>query len=324
MSEPGCEQRPRACGLTYLARAVGSNARVDAAGERATVRTSLPGVVKRICVALVSAVQKTHTRIPTRDDVGLKHLALDAARKLAAAAVVGKLSLPDFSKEARGILGHGGHGAPAKGSLEELRAAWRLMRAALLAVASPLYGQSEFDDGCSGSAMRVMESWENACVEFRQAGAATPELSRCIQEHDQYLNWTAATATVKEELRAELGKQPALAPGRGRGKGENHHRSRAGGAAGQKEAEETRPSELEQEGVGVGAGDRHGRGKDKRTSAWPDKPRLDAERFKAFKTETREKCPDACTPDRALYQNGMQIQTRDATGVRQRSKRSTA
>lgn len=95
-----------------LARAVGSNARVDAAGERAVSRTSLPGVVKRMCVALVSAVQRTLTRIPVRDDVGLQHLALEAAHKLAAAAVVGRLYLCDFTREARAILGQA---APAKG-----------------------------------------------------------------------------------------------------------------------------------------------------------------------------------------------------------------
>ncbi|KAL3918833.1 MAG: hypothetical protein SGPRY_005859 [Prymnesium sp.] len=42
--------------------------------------------------ALLSA-ERTLTRISARDDVGLQHLALEAARKLAAAAVVGRLCL---------------------------------------------------------------------------------------------------------------------------------------------------------------------------------------------------------------------------------------
>ncbi|KAL3919893.1 MAG: hypothetical protein SGPRY_005464, partial [Prymnesium sp.] len=113
-----------------LARAVGSNARVDAASERALSRTSLPGAVKHMCVALVSAVQRALAQIPTRDDVGLQYLALEAARKLAAAAVTGRLSFRDFTREAKGILGQA---APTKGSLEEIRAAWRLMRGALMA-----------------------------------------------------------------------------------------------------------------------------------------------------------------------------------------------
>ncbi|KAL3916046.1 MAG: hypothetical protein SGPRY_006985, partial [Prymnesium sp.] len=87
-----------------LARAVGSNTRVYAADEGATVRTSLPGVVKRMCVALVSAVQKILTRIPTRDDVGLQHLALDAERKLTAAVVAVASQLYRLSEFHDGLL----------------------------------------------------------------------------------------------------------------------------------------------------------------------------------------------------------------------------
>ena len=99
------------------------------------------------------------------------------------------------------------------------------MRAALVAVAVPLYAMSEFDDGLlrvdsvlgptAASTFvdprnltvwlrRVTKSWEGECVEFRQAGAGVPQLARCVAEHDQYLNWKSTTATVREELRSEM------------------------------------------------------------------------------------------------------------------------
>lgn len=40
-----------------------------------------------------------------------------------------------------------GAAAPPRGLLEELRAAWRLMRAALVALAVPLYAKPDFDQG---------------------------------------------------------------------------------------------------------------------------------------------------------------------------------
>ena len=76
--------------------------------------------------------------------------------------MVGKLGLQDFTKEARGILGQA---APVKGSLEELRAAWRLMRAAVAAVAIPLYMMSEFDEGLVTLAPSLPR-WSRALVEM--------------------------------------------------------------------------------------------------------------------------------------------------------------
>lgn len=63
----------------------------------------LPRVVKRMCVALLSAVQKTLMRIPVGEGAGLQHLALESASTLAA-AVTGRLSVTDFTKEVRGIM----------------------------------------------------------------------------------------------------------------------------------------------------------------------------------------------------------------------------
>lgn len=97
--------------------------------------------------------------------------------------------LVELTKEARGILGIV---APQRGLLVELRAAWRLMRAALVAVAAPVYSLSEFDacllridNGLGPTAAsalidpkhltvrlkQVMKSWECSEVEFCQAGA---------------------------------------------------------------------------------------------------------------------------------------------------------
>lgn len=113
------------------------------------------------------------------------------------------------------------------------------MRAALVAVAVLLYAMSEFDEGLlqvdnvlgptAASTLvdpkhlavwlrRVTESWENTCVEFRQAGADMPKSARCVREHEQYLNWKSATATVKEELRAEF-QAHTTRQGQSRGKG---------------------------------------------------------------------------------------------------------
>lgn len=117
-----------------------------------------------------------------------------------------------------------GLAAPSRGSLEELRAAWRLLRAALVAVAAPLYSLSEFDAGllrvdnvlgptaaCTriDPLKRVAESWESACVDFRRAGAGVTSLACCVPEHDQYLIWKSTTATVREEHRTEFRPQSA-------------------------------------------------------------------------------------------------------------------
>lgn len=268
-----------------------------------------------MCVALVAAVQRALTRIPARDEVGIQHLPLEAARKLAAAAVVGKLSLKEFTKEARGIMGFA---APARGSLEELRATWRLLRAALVSVASPLYSMSEFDGGLlrvddvlgptAASTLvdpqhlnvwlkRVLESWENSCVEFRQAGAGQPSLASCVEEHEQYLNWKSTTATVKEELRAEIRLQlgQARAAGRAARHEETGARGRGRGAGKNREPAGRTGPPAELRAGGPHADEKKKSDKERQESAWPDKPRLDAERFKTFKAEVREKCPDVCT-----------------------------
>ena len=72
-----------------LARAVGSNGRVDAAGERSQSRTSLPYMVKRLGASLTDSVQQSLLDLPASDESGLQYINPPAARKLAASAVTG-------------------------------------------------------------------------------------------------------------------------------------------------------------------------------------------------------------------------------------------
>lgn len=118
-----------------LARAVGSDGRVDATGERSHVRTTLPAPVKRMGAALTDSVQQSLLVLPSSDESGMHYINPPAVRKMTAAAVTGQLRVSEFVKESRLLLGAA---APPKESLDELREAWRLMRTALLAAAIPL------------------------------------------------------------------------------------------------------------------------------------------------------------------------------------------
>ncbi|KAL3902261.1 MAG: hypothetical protein SGPRY_012138 [Prymnesium sp.] len=119
-----------------LARAVGSNGRVDAAGECLADRASLPGPVRCMCSTLVSQVQRALRDLPAGDEAGLRSVSSEVTRKLAAAAVVGRFRVREYIRESRSILEAA---APTANSLEELQEAWAMMRVALQAVRAAIF-----------------------------------------------------------------------------------------------------------------------------------------------------------------------------------------
>ncbi|KAL3918777.1 MAG: hypothetical protein SGPRY_005880 [Prymnesium sp.] len=113
--------------LDDLRRAVGSDGRVNATCERSQFRTSLPAAVKRMEAALTDSVQQHLFELPASDE-------------------------SEFVKETRQLLGAS---APTKDSLDELREAWHLMRAALLMALLPLGILSATDVGLAKLDARV-------------------------------------------------------------------------------------------------------------------------------------------------------------------------
>lgn len=299
-----------------LIRAVGSNGRVDATGERSQFRTTLPATVKRMGAALADSVQQCLMELPASDESGLQYINPPAARKLATAVVTGQIRVAEFVKETRHLMGAA---APAKESLDELREAWRLMRAGLLAAMVPLSIMEATDAGLArvdakigataastnvGAKFleawlrRVADSWETQCVRFRQLGGARPSLLACVQRHDAFLaTRTQAAALMRTVLRGEgrpSGAQRSLdrdAVRGGAGEGAkrqraSHRRVRRGGrgerAAGEDDSEMSAADDGQEEG------------RQKARCAWPDKPRLADDKFKEFRAECRKQCGDAC------------------------------
>ncbi|KAL3914679.1 MAG: hypothetical protein SGPRY_007545 [Prymnesium sp.] len=99
---------------------------------------------QRMGAASTDSVQQHLLELPASDESGMQYISPPAARKLAAAAVTGQIRVAEFVKESRQLLGAS---APANDSLDELREAWRLMRAALLAAMLPLGVLSATDAG---------------------------------------------------------------------------------------------------------------------------------------------------------------------------------
>jgi len=228
-----------------LARAVGSNGRVDAAGERASSQNSMPSVVARMTRALVLEVKEALKRQPNADEAGFQHLYDKPARKLAEAAVCGQFSLQDYAREVAVVKGSR---APKSGSMAELKAAWRYLRVALAATASPLYNMQTTDVGlCSidnrlgstaeslglevagvqGWLRRVLDTWSCTVAEFRQGGLEVPSLAACVQLHETNFQFRALTASVKEEL--GITSADAGRTGKGRNNGEASSSQHRGG-----------------------------------------------------------------------------------------------
>ncbi|KAL3893586.1 MAG: hypothetical protein SGPRY_014127 [Prymnesium sp.] len=101
-----------------LARAVGSNGRVDAAGECIADRVSLPGPVRCTCSTLVPQVQRALRDLPAGDEAGLRSVSSEVTRRLATAAVTGRFRVKEYVKESRSILESA---APVVNSFEELQ-----------------------------------------------------------------------------------------------------------------------------------------------------------------------------------------------------------
>ncbi|KAL3898629.1 MAG: hypothetical protein SGPRY_012804 [Prymnesium sp.] len=121
-----------------LARAVGSNGRVDAAGDHLADRASPPSTVRYMCSTLVSQVQRALRDLPANDEAGLRSISSEVTRKLAAAAVIGRFRVKEYVRETRAPML--GSTAPSTNSLEELQEARCLMRVALQSVRAALFG----------------------------------------------------------------------------------------------------------------------------------------------------------------------------------------
>lgn len=203
-----------------LARAVGSNAKVNASGECARDRITLPAVVRTMCDTLVDQVQSTLMALAAEDESGTQYLSPGIARKLAADAVLGRYKIVDYLRDARAMLGRT---APREGSLGELRGGWRLLRCALMAASEPLFGMRHSDAGVGklesrinasvGSfAMdarslqqmlrRVFDSWELRCRDFRVGGGERPSFVSCTEDHSNFFSTKAAAASLRAELQS--------------------------------------------------------------------------------------------------------------------------
>ena len=299
-----------------LARAVGSNGRVDATGERSQNRTTLPAAVKRLGASLTDSVQQSLLDLPASDESGLQYINPPAARKLAMSAVTGQIRVSEFVKETRQLLGSA---APAKESLDELREAWRVMRTALMAATIPLglltatdVGLAKLDARVGATATstrvgpkclaawlrRVTDSWETQCIRFRQLDGARPSLAECVQQHDAFIATRTQAAALRAVLRpshqeGRSGKRDRVREGdsfsSGEGKRSLGAKQRRGGRrrGGQDERESGESDSGGGGHVDVGT-------KSTRRCAWPDKPRLPDDKFREFRADCRKLCPDAC------------------------------
>ncbi|KAL1496327.1 hypothetical protein AB1Y20_016284 [Prymnesium parvum] len=142
-----------------LARAVGSNGKVDAPGERKATRCTMPSVVVRMHRTLVEEVHDALRRLPAVDESGSQHLSMKAARKLAETAVWGYFHVSDYIKETSRTFGQ--CNTPKSGSLAELKHAWRYIKEALITTASALYGMRATDAGVMKVDERINDKGNN-------------------------------------------------------------------------------------------------------------------------------------------------------------------
>lgn len=82
-----------------LARAMGSNGRIDAAGEVGRERTTLPLVVKHVRAALLDQVQAALMAVPSEDESGTQYMPPSIALKLASAAVAGQFNVVEYGRK---------------------------------------------------------------------------------------------------------------------------------------------------------------------------------------------------------------------------------
>lgn len=78
----------------HLARAVGSNGRIDASGEVGRDRTTIPLVVKHTRAALVDQVRSALVTVPSEEDEsGTQYMPPSVALKSVSAAVAGQFNI---------------------------------------------------------------------------------------------------------------------------------------------------------------------------------------------------------------------------------------
>jgi hypothetical protein len=165
-----------------LAKALASNGKVDAEGELLIERKSLPPVVQMMRKRLLTVVEAAIAAIPRQDSTGAQHLPSSTAAALAAGAVRGRIDWPAWTKAAKEMMGSA---AAPTGSLDEMRDAFKLLRAAWLLVAAVQFA-SQRDSGiekiesCLNSSARAQVAELDSEQERRHAGQLTAWLQRIL------------------------------------------------------------------------------------------------------------------------------------------------
>lgn len=300
-----------------LARAIGSNGRVDAPGEKQPKLASLPIPVREMHAALVGRVQYQLLRVPSADEAGLMYLSPATARKLAVEAVAGHLKLADFTAASRSLLGSA---APDKGSLDELREVWALIRVALVAVGEEIYGMSSSDEGvmrveakmhATAKSLRispkdlerwlrrVLESWELLSHDFRLLDGPMPCFKKCTELHDTFITNQSTMASLAQQMKGEILQEL---------KGGLASHSLKGGKSRKGEMGRVKPPSTTDVSQSKGGGEanpgggksgdkgakRPGKKRKEGSSAWPEMPKMGKEDYAAFRKEVGEAFPDGC------------------------------
>ena len=298
-----------------LARALGSNGRVDAPGEKQPKLASLPVPVRELHAALVGRVQHELLKVPSADEAGLMYLTPTTARKLAVAAVAGQLRLVDFKSASRLLLGQA---APEKDSLDELRETWALVRVALMATGEEIYGMTSSDPGvmrveakmhATAKSLRisaadlerwlkrVLESWELLCHDFRLLDNPMPKFKDCTDTHDSFISNQSAMASLAMRMKGEIlqelkkttgsarpdkfQKKPVAGDG-GKPKNPSHALLQHGGEG------------VDSSAAGAGRPGNKTRKRKEGPSAWPDMPMMKKEGYTAFRKEVSGTVPESC------------------------------
>ena len=212
-----------------LARAVGSNGKVDAPGETANSRRNLlPAVhvVRRQAWARV--VQCLH-ECADSDQQGRQSLADSTAHSLAKAAVMGHFTWAAFVAASKEV--HAEATSP-KGSLEEMADAFLLLEAAWAPVIEILFGKTR-DAGLealraytSSKARQqmaklspdlrqkhmeklnvwllgVLRAYRRAMESWRHGAAAEPSVMACVQQQQTHYQFNSAVAAMWSEMPAQ-------------------------------------------------------------------------------------------------------------------------
>lgn len=301
-----------------LARAVGSNGKVDAAGERSQVRTTLPASVKRLGASLTDSVQQSLLELPASDESGLQYINPPAARKLAMSAVTGQLRVSDFvckgdapaagvgsagqrvaGRAARGLARYA-HGAP--GGDDPVRAADSYRCGAGEAGRSGRSHGNQYPG--RGQVFGGMAAEDHGLLgdtvyPFSAAGRGTPIVGRVRPaarrlHHDSHAGCgfaSGASAELPGEQvcgKRDRGREEDPAGSSERRKGLNAKPRRGGERHGSQDERGSGGSDSGGDGqVEVGV-------KPARRCAWPDKPRLPDDKFKEFRADCHKQFPEAC------------------------------